>query len=124
MKKNVRYSLTYRRTRLYFSENPRTGKCLFDDGAKVTNLHHWAFRYPTKQVKKNPSLAKENAVELCLRHHELANAMRKIAEAFDGDLLRLMKTMDKQTVEAFIPNISLLLSYYNLFGQGSNIVTN
>ena len=41
-----------------------------------TDLHHFAYVYPTKLVKKNHILALENTIELCYRCHRIANAMR------------------------------------------------
>ena len=44
----------------------RTGK---------TDLHHWVYEFPTKQVQKSKLLALKNTIELCYSCHRLANCI-------------------------------------------------
>lgn len=80
-----RYGVTYQKTRIKIplDENPRKGIC---DGCgrskksgeiKVTQLHHWFYKYHLSTVKKNPRLALENTNEFCFNPcHKAADALR------------------------------------------------
>lgn len=109
--KKKRYSIKYRRTRIYFDENQHTGICIIRGPSKKTDFHHWLFEFPTKQVKKNPQLALKNTVEVSFQIHDLANTLRKLAEADLQDILILIDTMDPSTRTTFNQQITRLYDH-------------
>lgn len=44
-------------------------------------LHHWRYAYQTKVVRKMPQLALDNTTWLCFACHNVADAVRKVADA-------------------------------------------
>ncbi len=75
-----KYTLKYRRLTVRLSENPRKGKCTNCPREGKTDMHHWTYAYPTKDVKANPELALDNTIELCFVCHQIANALKKVVE--------------------------------------------
>lgn len=62
----------------------RKGKCeacektIGSGQLKITQLHHWYYKYKNETVKKNPMLALENTIEVCYADHQIADGLRMI----------------------------------------------
>jgi len=71
-------SVKYRRATVLVETNYkiRNKKCSVCGRKGVTQLHHWKYKYTTKQVKENHILALEETQELCFFCHRIANAMK------------------------------------------------
>jgi hypothetical protein len=60
-----------------------------------TDLHHWKYAYPTKQVQKYKLLALDNTVELCWSCHRLANCISHLDNDDQEKVNKLIKLRDK-----------------------------
>lgn len=101
-----KYGVTYQRTRIMVpcDENPRRGIC---DGCgrrkstgeiKVTQLHHWLYKYRLSTVKKNPRLALDNTNEFCFNPcHKAADSLRVLTAEINpknyGNIVNVAKLM-------------------------------
>jgi hypothetical protein len=89
----IKQNITYKKTRVNVNVpyKIRKGKCLCcgkrGTAGNFTNLHHWIYKFETKQVKKNHLLALKNTTELCFTCHAVA------------DCLNLLGKTDKKIIE-------------------------
>jgi hypothetical protein len=60
-------------------------------------LHHLKYAYTVKEVRANPLLALDNTICVCYKCHEVANAMRKLLEADDQVVTRLIELIRLKT---------------------------
>jgi len=97
MSEDVRmYRLKYRKTYVMLDVNPRKGICVacgksvHKGEIKITNIHHYKYKYMTKTVKKDPLLALENTLELCYRCHQIADALRVLNDNKDKQIVKVL----------------------------------
>jgi hypothetical protein len=73
MKQTIRYRKKTIKLDIPMPIRDHICKCCGRQGK--TDLHHWVYAYPTKQVQKTKMLALENTTELCFVCHRLANCI-------------------------------------------------
>jgi len=69
----------------------RKGRCKCCGKKCWTNLHHWAYKYKVKEIRKNHLLALENTTELCLPCHDVANSLNLLSKTDKRIINKLFK---------------------------------
>jgi hypothetical protein len=78
----------------------KTCECCKKSGRKLY-LHHLKYAYPMKEVRKNPKLALDNTITLCFTCHDVANTIRKLIEADEEILEKLIKLIHLKSLFPF-----------------------
>lgn len=103
--KPKKYGVRYQTVMVYFDYPVNRnicdacGKSKEKGEIKGTQGHHWGYAYKTDTVKKNPKLALENRSEFCYYDHQIADAVRTLAELTPEQLIRASKVAILMPIE-------------------------